>query len=59
MTEPTAFRFGQNIIPERQTFLQTALSYAFTNIKPVVPGRIHLRVHGLLTCSPSDLGMVP
>ncbi|KAL5494493.1 hypothetical protein EMCRGX_G015835 [Ephydatia muelleri] len=40
MTKPSGFRFGQHVIPERQVFFQTALSYAFTNIKPVVPGHI-------------------
>lgn len=40
MAEPSGFHFGQHMIPEKQVFYQTALSYAFTNIKPVVPGHI-------------------
>lgn len=37
------FRFGQHIIKSSAVFLQTELSYALVNRKPVVPGRILLR----------------
>ena len=35
-----AFQFGKHLISRNQTFLVTRLSYAFTNRKPVLPGRI-------------------
>ena len=34
------YTFGKVLISPRIVFLQTGLSYAFTNRKPVVPGRI-------------------
>ncbi|GCC21910.1 hypothetical protein chiPu_0000293 [Chiloscyllium punctatum] len=34
------FRFGQHIIKSSVIFLQTELSFALVNRKPVVPGRI-------------------
>ena len=33
-------KFGRNVISVSMVFLQIQLSYAFTNRKPVVPGRI-------------------
>ena len=36
----SVYRFGEHLIPSGCVFLTTALSYAFTNRKPVVPGRI-------------------
>ena len=33
-------KFGRNVISVSTVFLQTQLSYAFTNRKPIVPGRI-------------------
>ena len=33
------YQFGKLLIPGSCVFLATRLSYAFTNIKPVVPGR--------------------
>lgn len=38
-----AIRFGQHIIKSSAVFLQTELSFALVNRKPVVPGRILLR----------------
>ncbi len=35
-----AFTFGKIAISRSVVFLETKLSYAFTNRKPVVPGRI-------------------
>ncbi|XP_056591277.1 bis(5'-adenosyl)-triphosphatase isoform X3 [Triplophysa dalaica] len=34
------FRFGQHIIKSSAVFLQTELSYALVNRKPVVPGHV-------------------
>jgi hypothetical protein len=34
------YLFGQMKISLRVVFYQTPLSFAFTNIKPIVPGRI-------------------
>ncbi|KAJ8258574.1 hypothetical protein COCON_G00175860 [Conger conger] len=36
----STFRFGQHIIKASAVFLQTELSFALVNRKPVVPGRI-------------------
>ena len=33
-------KFGRNVISVSTVFLQIQLSYAFTNRKPIVPGRI-------------------
>ena len=35
-----AVHFGRNMISVSVVFLQTQLSYAFVNRKPIVPGRI-------------------
>ena len=43
MAEPLLhglFRFGSHVIPRGQVFLVTRLSFAFTNRKPILPGRI-------------------
>lgn len=34
------FNFGGKVIPEKTVFYNTDLSFAFTNIRCVVPGRI-------------------
>lgn len=34
------FQFGSHVIPRAQVFLITPLSFAFTNRKPILPGRI-------------------
>lgn len=39
------FHFGNKIIPASTVFLQTKYSYAFTNIRCVVPGRILFQTH--------------
>ena len=39
------FQFGSHLIPRSQVFLLTPLSFAFTNRKPVLPGRILPRVY--------------
>ncbi|KAJ7998937.1 hypothetical protein DPEC_G00210170 [Dallia pectoralis] len=39
VTRPT-FRFGQHIIKASAVFLQTELSFALVNRKPVVPGHV-------------------
>ncbi|XP_063072411.1 bis(5'-adenosyl)-triphosphatase [Engraulis encrasicolus] len=36
----TTFRFGQHIIKASAVFLQTELSFALVNRKPVVPGHV-------------------
>ncbi|GCB71299.1 hypothetical protein scyTo_0005899 [Scyliorhinus torazame] len=38
-----SLRFGQHIIKSSVVFLQTELSFALVNRKPVVPGRILLK----------------
>ncbi|XP_051931293.1 bis(5'-adenosyl)-triphosphatase [Hippocampus zosterae] len=50
----STLRFGQHIIKASAVFLQTELSFALVNRKPVVPGRIlnhevceHVHVHVL------------
>uniref|UniRef100_H2YWE8 Bis(5'-adenosyl)-triphosphatase n=1 Tax=Ciona savignyi TaxID=51511 RepID=H2YWE8_CIOSA len=40
MSSLTVLKFGSHIIPASQTFLRTSLSFAFVNIKPVVPGHV-------------------
>lgn len=43
MAEPMmrgVFKFGSYVIPRAQVFLITPLSFAFTNRKPILPGRI-------------------
>ena len=42
MASSASFLFGQIVIKSRLVFYQTPLSFAFTNIRPVVPGRILL-----------------
>lgn len=37
---PNTYRFGHVIIKESAVFIKTKLSYAFVNIKPVVPGHV-------------------
>eukprot|EP00892_Ulva_mutabilis_P005274 jgi/Ulvmu1/3118/UM015_0158.1 len=37
---PTEFEFGPLRIPRGQTFAATNLSYAFVNLKPLVPGHV-------------------
>jgi len=52
MTEPVlqqVFKFGRHLISHRQVFLKTTLSYAFTNRKPILPGRIF---HSLALTTP-------
>ncbi|XP_011405744.1 PREDICTED: bis(5'-adenosyl)-triphosphatase-like isoform X1 [Amphimedon queenslandica] len=36
----SSFKFGQFLIKSRLVFYQTPLSFAFTNIRPVVPGHV-------------------
>ena len=36
----STLRFGQHLIKASNVFLQTELSFAMVNRKPVVPGRI-------------------
>ena len=43
-----ALKFGKNLINISYVFYRTSLSYAFTNRKPVVPGRILLNNAGFL-----------
>ena len=40
MAATEALRFGKNLIGASLVFLQSPSSYAFTNRKPIVPGRI-------------------
>jgi hypothetical protein len=42
-------QFGSHLIPRSQVFLLTPLSFAFTNRKPILPGRI-LPVLYRMTC---------
>ena len=43
--ETPHYQFGQHVIGCKQVFYKTALSFAFVNIKPVLPGRILQIVH--------------
>ena len=38
--ERAVYQFGKHLIPGSNVFLTSTLSYAFTNRKPVLPGRI-------------------
>ncbi|XP_002131970.2 bis(5'-adenosyl)-triphosphatase-like [Ciona intestinalis] len=40
MAGSSGLKFGQHIIPASTTFLRTSLSFAFVNVKPVVPGHV-------------------
>ena len=39
-SQSRTFKFGKILIHEGVVFFKSKLSYAFVNIKPVVPGRI-------------------
>ncbi|XP_054866851.1 bis(5'-adenosyl)-triphosphatase isoform X1 [Amphiprion ocellaris] len=55
----STLRFGQHLIKASAVFLQTELSFALVNRKPVVPGRIFSLLTGLqifeYVCSPQFL----
>lgn len=47
------YQFGQHSIGCGQVFYKTALSFAFVNIKPVLPGRILKKIRLRLATEPT------